>query len=95
MATTTERGYGYEHRKLRAAWAPEVKSGRVTCTRYGRPGYDDCPGYIQPGEPWDLGHHDDDRAIYTGPEHQRCNRRAGQAKGVAARRRAPIHTRDW
>jgi hypothetical protein len=29
---------------------------------------------IAPGEPWDLGHHDLDRSVYTGPEHRSCNR---------------------
>jgi hypothetical protein len=29
---------------------------------------------IEPGEPWDLGHDDDDPTVYAGPEHATCNR---------------------
>lgn len=63
---TTARGYGAEHQRLRAKYAPLVNRGEATCWRCGDP--------IQPGTPWDLGHDDNDRTIYQGPEHQRCNR---------------------
>lgn len=72
--STAARGYGAEHRKLRAAWKPKVEAGEVTCWRCGRP--------IPPGSKWDLGHDDNDRTIYRGPEHRgQCNRRAGALKG--------------
>lgn len=64
--TTTQRGYGSRHQRLRKQWAPIVNRGEATCGRCHQP--------IQPGTPWDLGHDDHDRTKYTGPEHQRCNR---------------------
>jgi hypothetical protein len=68
MADTTARGYGTAHQKLRARLAPIVAAGGVRCARCGHP--------IIPGTPWDLGHADHDRTVYTGPEHRRCNRGA-------------------
>jgi hypothetical protein len=41
---------------------------------------------ILPGQPWDLGHDDDNPAVYRGPEHARCSRAAGARKGNARRR---------
>jgi hypothetical protein len=64
--TSTERGYGADHRALRAAWQPLVEAGDVICWR--------CGGLIRPGDDWDLGHDDHDRSVYRGPEHQVCNR---------------------
>ena len=72
--TSTQRGYGTEHRNLRNQWRPQVEAGTVHCARCGRP--------IQPGQPWDLGHDDHDRTRYRGPEHARCNRAtAGRTPG--------------
>lgn len=66
MVSTTARGYGNEHQKLRRTIAREVKAGNAYCWRCTKP--------IAPNEPWDLGHDDDDRTKYNGPEHQACNR---------------------
>lgn len=71
--TTTQRGYGSAHRKLREAVAAQVKAGTAHCARCGLP--------IAPDEPFDLGHDDHDRTKYVGPEHQACNRSAGAAQG--------------
>ena len=60
------RGYGSRHKRLRKSWAPKVRAGKVNCAR--------CGLLIGPGQPWDLGHDDDDRSLYSGPEHRRCNR---------------------
>src|SRR3954454_20462834 len=60
------RGYGPAHQALRAELAPHVAAGGVRCAR--------CGELIAAGEPWDLGHVDEDRSRYAGPEHQRCNR---------------------
>jgi len=73
--TTTQRGYGHEHQVTRADLAPEVDAGAVRCWRCGR--------LIAPGEPWHLGHDDEDRSITRGPEHEECNL---SAAGKAAHR---------
>ena len=66
MASTTERGYGAAHKKLRAKTQLDVDAGIAYCWR--------CTKRIQPGTNWDLGHDDDDRTKYRGPEHVACNR---------------------
>lgn len=66
MARTTDNGYGNEHKKLRARINREVQAGKAYCWRCTKP--------IKPNQPWDLGHDDDDRTKYNGPEHQACNR---------------------
>ena len=76
--TSAERGYGAEHKKLRAAWKPRVEAGGVRCAR--------CRRLIVPGTPWDLGHDDHDRSRYVGPEHRGCNRAvAGRSTRPSAR----------
>jgi hypothetical protein len=71
-----QRGYGKAHTALREQWKPKVAEGSVLCARCGEP--------IYPHEAWDLGHDDNDRSMYNGPEHaNRCNRSAG---GRAAHR---------
>jgi hypothetical protein len=70
--SSSKRGYGKRHKALRAAWAPQVAAGGVSCARCGEP--------IVPAAPWDLGHDDHDRRRYSGPEHRACNRAtAGRA----------------
>jgi hypothetical protein len=68
--------YGGAHQAIRRAMAPYVPGSR--CWRCGYP--------ILPGQPWDLGHDDDNPALYRGPEHARCSRSAGARKGNARRR---------
>lgn len=58
--------YGRDHKALRRRYEPIVKAGEATCWRCRRP--------IAPGDSWDLGHDDDDRTRYRGPEHAACNR---------------------
>ncbi|GAA4627294.1 hypothetical protein GCM10023113_27700 [Cellulomonas oligotrophica] len=75
--------YGPEHRAVRAAWAPAVERGEVTCARCGHP--------IAPAAAWDLGHVDGGRPDeYQGPEHRRCNRGAGARTANRRRRRHPL-----
>lgn len=66
MPSTTQRGYGTAHQKLRAQWRPIVEAGLAICARCGK--------NIPPDAPWDLGHVDGDRSSYQGPECRRCNR---------------------
>lgn len=63
------RDYGMAHKRLRREWAPRVRAGVVVCWR--------CGELIASGEPWDLGHDDENRSEYRGPEHRRCNRATG------------------
>jgi len=64
--STSERGYGTSHQRLRARWTVRVNSGTVICPR--------CVLPILPGQLWDLGHDDVDRSLPTHPEHRACNR---------------------
>lgn len=67
MARTADHGYGAEHQRLRAAWQKRIDDGEdVRCWRNGEP--------ILPGMDWDLGHDDNDRTKYNGPECVKCNR---------------------
>jgi hypothetical protein len=77
--TTKERGYDSAHKQLRRRYAREVALGGVVCWRCGKP--------IFPGQPWDLGHNDQDRRFYNGPEHRQCNR------ATAGRKRRT--SREW
>lgn len=63
--TAAARGYGADHRNERGRWAPLVATGNVKCWR--------CGEYIPAGL-FDLGHDDQDRSKYRGPEHVSCNR---------------------
>jgi hypothetical protein len=78
--TTTEKGYGSPHQRLRKQWAAVVDRGEAACARCGR--------FIVPGSQWHLGH-TDDRTGYIGPEHAYCNTSDGARRGnrMRARRR--------
>ncbi len=85
--SASSRGYGQRHQRERERWRPRVDAGLVDCARCGEP--------LEPGRPWDLGHADADRRIWTGPEHAHCNRSAGAVQGNAARVAQRHHSRDW
>ena len=86
--TTTERGYGAQHQRIRAALTPIVNAGDATCWRCGRT--------IVPGTPWDVGHDDEDRSLYRGPEHTTCNRgEPSKRRGRQTRARRPQWSRRW
>jgi len=77
--STAQRGYDTRHNRIRERLKPLVLAGGVKCARCGLP--------ILPGQAWDLGHDDQDRSRYTGPEH-RFSRDcpAGGNRATAARR---------
>lgn len=79
--STTANGYGSEHQRLRAEWAPFVETGQVNCHAIRCL---EVERWIAPGSPWDLGH-TPDRSRWTGPEHARCNRSEGARRGNAMR----------
>lgn len=64
---TIANGYGKLHKRLRAEYAQRMANGEsFACWR--------CRRLINPDRPWDLGHDDQDRDLYRGPEHVACNR---------------------
>jgi hypothetical protein len=92
--TTPERGYGYDHQKLRNRWKPKVETGQVRChamvcleVRDGR------SRLIAPGAPWHLGH-TPDRTGWTGPEHERCGAADGARRGNQAQPRVIMAGHD-
>jgi hypothetical protein len=72
--TTTERGYGAQHKAERAAWEPKVATGTVTCRRapFGLCVDEDGP-LIRVGAKWQLGHPDASCTAPKAPEHLVCN----------------------
>lgn len=63
--TRQERGYGREHDALRRHYQRRMDAGQVyACWR--------CGGDIDPTS-WTLGHCDDDRSKYHGPECPPCD----------------------
>ena len=86
--TTTQRGYGNHHQKLRrhllAHWQPGDLCARCGKPMWSRWTYDHRGRQVSA---IDLGH-TDDRAGYQGLEHAHCNRAQGAAQGNRAR--API-----
>lgn len=87
LRSTTARGYGASHQRMRERYRPLVESGRAVCAR--------CQEPIAPGALWELDH-SDDRSEYIGPSHRTCNRAAGGRNGAAttnAKRATTV--RDW
>jgi hypothetical protein len=69
---TSERGYGYRHRKTRRLLQRRMDAGEhFTCWRCQKP--------IDPKN-WHLGHDDWDRTIVNGPECPTCNTEAAARK---------------
>lgn len=62
-----------EHRAQRAAGQAQVDAGTASCWRCGLP--------ILPGAKWHVGHDDNDRTLYRGPEHPSCNLKAAARRG--------------
>jgi hypothetical protein len=81
--TTTQRGYGWQHQKARAAAIARFVDGDP-CARCGQPMHGD-PRALQLD-------HSDDRTGYRGLAHAVCNLRAGARKGNAMRSGPPART---
>lgn len=82
---TAARGYGAEHQAERERWLPLVMAGRVTCRRG-----EACRFYpdnlIHRGQPWQLGHPDEECPAPRAPEHRACNLSApGRIRGRKSR----------
>lgn len=78
---TSARGYGHKHQQLRKQYQTLVASGKATCWRCGEP--------IHPNQPWDLGHDDNNRNHYRGPEHRGRECKAGGNRATAGRHKKP------
>lgn len=88
MATTTERGYGAKHQKLRKQYQKVVDAGAAECWRCGKA--------VPPGSEWQLGHDDNDRSKYMGVECTYCNESTGGRNGAAVTNAArAMTTREW
>lgn len=92
LPTEVERKKGYDarHKALRNRLKPIVAEGKTPCAR--------CGQLIKAGESWDLGHDDDDRSLYSGPEHAACNRATAGRKAMAAsraRKKREAQSREW
>lgn len=78
--TTTEQGYGWSHQQERERVRKAMEAnGGAFCWR--------CHELILPTDAWDLGHDDDDRSVYRGPEHRACNRATNRRHRDAGSRR--------
>ena len=89
--TTTQRGLGRDHQKLRASWKPYVEAGMVQCHAV------EClmsSRWITPGSTWHLGH-TPDRTGWTGPEHAKCNTHEGAVRGNRQRPNTRKQSRRW
>lgn len=75
--STTARGYGAEHQRIRAALLGQA---------YGQPCHH-CGHPMLKGQQLDLDH-TPDRTSYRGFAHATCNRRDGAKRGNAKRRRS-------
>lgn len=88
QGSTTARGYGSDHKRLRAAGLASAYG--TACAR--------CGQVMVEGQDLDLDH-TDARDGYRGFSHRRCNRAAGARKGNANRRRKTTTnantSRDW
>ena len=78
---TAERGYDAEHQAERERWRPLVATGQVECRRGTA-----CRFYpdtlIHRGQPWQLGHPDEECPAPRAPEHRSCNTSApGRIRG--------------
>ena len=95
--TPEQRGYGADHQRLRRQWVRTIREhGGWHCARGSKCKHFGTPRgtLILPDEPFDLGHDDHNRNLYSGPEHPECNRAtAGRKKPKPPPLGTP--SRDW
>jgi hypothetical protein len=84
LASTSGRGYGTEHQRLRAQLLASYQPGITMCWRCQQP-ISDPPSRIH------LGHDDNDRRVWRGLEHLICNITAANRN----RKRKRPRTRRW
>jgi hypothetical protein len=70
--TTTQRGYGADHVRMRRQWSTLVEIGAAECSL--------CGESVEPSDRWHMDH-TDDRQGYRGVAHALCNLREGAIKG--------------
>jgi hypothetical protein len=68
MATTPHH-HNPRHRATRRAWTARLAAGEII-----RCPFPECRKLIDPTQPWDLAHDDDNPGRYLGPAHPHCNR---------------------
>lgn len=90
-ATTTQRGYGYAHQRQRKRAERKVRAGLAYCWRCLAEGRSEAEAWIGPDDDWDLGHDDQDRTVYRGPEHRHCNRATASRRPTRQRPQAEQH----
>lgn len=78
QSSSSLRGYGSEHKLLRAAALAALEPG-APCPR--------CGDEMYPDQKLHLDHADDDRNAYIGLTHAQCNLRAGAIRGNRLRKR--------
>lgn len=88
--STTRRGYGTQHQKLRAQYAKLIATGEARCARCGQP--------IHPGQRWALDHSDHPDAHqmgwYLGASHSACNNAAKRSQNNQPNGNEPYCTND-
>ena len=78
--TTTQRGYGAEHQRMRTDYQQRMDAGeRFICWRCATLGK---PHDIDPND-WQLGHDDRDRSIYRGPECSTGNQATASRRNIS------------
>ena len=106
--STTARGYGTKHQRVRARFARQLRAaGQLPCARCLLPIYASWP--LNPPDVhvpacrvrgcegqcwtlWDAGH-TDERDAYSGLEHRSCNRAAGAVNSNKQQRASQVTRR--
>jgi hypothetical protein len=83
--STSARGYGWAHQKLRARLIQRMRDGDPCA---------ECALPMWHGTPLDLCH-DHDNGGYKGLGHASCNRSEGASRGNRDRLTTTHHARDW